>query len=148
MKFEKKKKENDHEKYCRNTLWPYWASLPYTWQKALPPLFVTHANSLYWDCLNEVTLISERAIRQVLSNMHKNCWVFLIKHLFKFKNTKKLYTLHMKHYQKPKGNIEALINLCYLVCFKSKYLSFLPEVTWTWYQQCHVLPQHNAFHAT
>ena len=35
----------------------------------------------------------------------------------------------MKHYQKPKGNIEALKNLCYLVCFKSKYLSFLPEVT-------------------
>ena len=23
MKFEKKKMENDQEKYCRNTLWPY-----------------------------------------------------------------------------------------------------------------------------
>lgn len=93
-------------------------------------------------CLSEVSLISQTAFRQVLSDMHRNCSVFLLKH------TKKLYTLHMKHYQKPKGNIDALINLCYFVCFKRKYLSFSPEVTWTWYQQCHVLPQHNAFHAT
>ena len=34
MKFEKKKKENDHEKYCRTLYGPIGP--PYTWQKTLP----------------------------------------------------------------------------------------------------------------
>ena len=43
------KKEN--EKYCRNKLWP-----PYTWQKALPPLFVHIPIPFIGVCLNEVAL--------------------------------------------------------------------------------------------
>lgn len=36
MKFEKKKKENDREKYCRNTLWPCILGQPTLGKKLFP----------------------------------------------------------------------------------------------------------------